>query len=87
MRAIGMEVDACDDALTIDSIFMLLEQKVPTVVVERIRAMEPLQHEIGVLIRLRLRRLDFVRGGGEITGREREHRAVDTVPIEPARCT
>ena len=84
MRAIGIQVDTCDNPLAIPSCLMPLKQKMRAVVVVGIHSMEPLQDEIGILVRLRLRRLDCARGRWAITW-SRKHRTVNAVSIEPAR--
>ncbi|MFJ9782607.1 hypothetical protein ACIRSS_23705 [Amycolatopsis sp. NPDC101161] len=62
---VGVEVDARDVAGC--ARFVALEDEVRSVVVVRVGAALAVQHQVGLLVRLSLGRLDQVPGCGQVT--------------------
>ena len=83
VRRIGVEVDARDVGAGGRAELVALVEEVRAVVVLRIGAVLALDDEVGVLVRLALRRLDVVARGLHVA-RRRNHRPVVVVAV-PAR--
>jgi hypothetical protein len=81
VRGVGVEVDARDVALVVGTELVPLEEEPPAVVVVRIGARRVIDHEIGVLVRLRLRGLDVVVRGLDVA-RSRQQRPVRVIAVE-----
>src|SRR5262245_42611760 len=80
MSAVRVEIDTCDLAVSIRAILVALEKKVRAVVVVGVSTFLIVQDEVGIFVRLSLRRFDFVARRGQVA-RRGNRRAVVAVAV------
>src|SRR5262245_22506865 len=85
MLAVRIKIDAREIALAACGVLMALKEKVRSIVVARVSAMQATQHEIGVLVRFSLRRFNRCTRAGQCA-RCRDVRTIAAVAIELESC-